>query len=205
MARSGGLVAFVLAACACAVAVDALGEPARGWGDTVTWRGFAEGLALAQQRNMPALVIFHRDWCSACKRTKAEIAKAKDFISLSENFVMINIQDENESEMAEYQPDGAYVPRILFFDVFSPKPATTEMKEKKEDDDDEKVEYEVDYRIMPVTNSQGNKQYAYFYSSSAQLVASMRTALEKFRTLHGAPNAAAAVAAGVPASANKEL
>ena len=73
---------------------------------------------------------------------------------LSEKFVMVNYEDDQEPKGKDYGPDGTYIPRIVFADSSG----------------------RVDTSIY---NEFGNAQYKYFYSSPAQVATAMQTALDK--------------------------
>jgi protein-disulfide reductase (glutathione) len=62
---------------------------------------------------------------------------------MSQNFLMVNLQDEEEPEGKTFAPDGNYIPRIFFID---PKG-------------------QLRYDLI---NDKGNPKYQYFYSSDTQ-------------------------------------
>uniref|UniRef100_A0A915D1C8 Uncharacterized protein n=1 Tax=Ditylenchus dipsaci TaxID=166011 RepID=A0A915D1C8_9BILA len=80
----------------------------------------------------------------------------KAFKRLSENFVMVNTADDDEPFEEEYRPDGKYIPRLLFLDKNGDP--LLQVKNKK-------AEY---------------KNYAYYYSSPADILNSMKEVLAHF-------------------------
>lgn len=50
----------------------------------------------------------------ALKKTFQQSNAQKAFKTLSKYFIMVNTEDDEEPYEAEYQPDGKYIPRVLF-------------------------------------------------------------------------------------------
>ena len=66
-------------------------------------------------------------------------ADSAEILAKSKDFVMVNLEDDEEPADDKYKPDGGYIPRIIMID-----PASEE--------------------VMPITNEQGNPQYKYYYA-----------------------------------------
>ena len=69
---------------------------ARGWGDGIEWYSYSEGLAQAKETGKDMLFLFHSTRCGACKRLMPDFAANKQIEELSKNFVMVNVENEEE-------------------------------------------------------------------------------------------------------------
>eukprot|EP00287_Rhodomonas_sp_CCMP768_P020248 CAMPEP_0202823356 /NCGR_PEP_ID=MMETSP1389-20130828/11668_1 /ASSEMBLY_ACC=CAM_ASM_000865 /TAXON_ID=302021 /ORGANISM="Rhodomonas sp., Strain CCMP768" /LENGTH=176 /DNA_ID=CAMNT_0049496349 /DNA_START=11 /DNA_END=541 /DNA_ORIENTATION=+ len=93
------------------------GQHARGFNAAVDWKLFDKGIQIAENRSQVALVLIHKSWCGACKGLAASVERSKTFAELAEDFVMVNVQDNEEPADERWHPDkAAYVPRVLFYD-----------------------------------------------------------------------------------------
>ncbi|CAG5131902.1 unnamed protein product [Candidula unifasciata] len=88
---------------------------ARGWGDNITWLQLQDALQEAQIVQKPMMVIVHKESCPVCARVKPLFASHPGINKLSQHFVMVNLEPDEVPRTPEFEPDGAYVPRILFF------------------------------------------------------------------------------------------
>ncbi len=68
---------------------------------------------------------------------------SEKFKELSENFLMVNLEDNEEPTDPKFAPDGNYIPRIYFIDPNG----------------------NLRYDLL---NQLGNPNYKYFYSSDTQ-------------------------------------
>ncbi|XP_014666246.1 PREDICTED: thioredoxin domain-containing protein 12-like [Priapulus caudatus] len=87
-----------------------------GYGNKINWVGDIDAaFEVSATENKPLMVIIHKSWCGACKSLKSKFKDSTDILELSKDFVMVNLQDEDEPDDEKFKPDGGYIPRILFF------------------------------------------------------------------------------------------
>eukprot|EP00043_Microstomoeca_roanoka_P011236 m.105889 g.105889 ORF g.105889 m.105889 type:complete len:158 (-) comp15136_c0_seq2:69-542(-) len=128
---------------------------ARGWGDSVAWRTLDAGRLEAAETGKPMMIIIHKTWCGACKALKPKMAVYDEYLQLSKNFVMVNLEDNEEPADQMYSPDGGYIPRILFADSTGAV-------------------------VDDIYNRFGSPKYKYYYSDAPYVVTSMRDAMKHF-------------------------
>jgi protein-disulfide reductase (glutathione) len=127
--------------------------PADGWNDRIAWRGLDEGLREAQQTGMPVMMVVHTPWCGNCQKLKRSFADPK-LERLSEQFVMVHVDQDQNPEATLYGPDGQYIPRVMFLDE----------------------QGTVDQRLQ---NPNRPNRHRFFYTPQEDLVAAMRQALDR--------------------------
>lgn len=127
--------------------------PANGFGDTIAWRGLDEGLSEARKLARPLMLVVHASWCSQCRALKPEFAD-DDLRELSEQFVMVNVDQDEVPRALEFAPDGQYVPRIVFVDPSSGL-------------------------AVPELRNEQRSRTLYYYSSADDVVDTMKKALQR--------------------------
>ena len=70
---------------------------------------------------MPLMLVVHASWCGSCKRLKPKFQDAR-LAEVSNNFVMVNSDQDLVPAVHQYVPDGSYVPRVLFFNPQTGEP-----------------------------------------------------------------------------------
>uniref|UniRef100_A0A0P4WF03 Thioredoxin domain-containing protein 12 n=1 Tax=Scylla olivacea TaxID=85551 RepID=A0A0P4WF03_SCYOL len=129
------------------------GGAGNGLGELYEWHTLEEGLQISQKTGKPLMLIIHKSWCGACKAFKPKFAESAAALELSKHFVMVNTMDKEEPKESKYEPDGGYIPRILFID-------------SKGD-------------VRPeIYNKNGNPEYKFFYHDDKSVVESMKQAKE---------------------------
>lgn len=104
--------------------------PANGFGDDIAWRGLDEGLAEASKLARPLMLVVHASWCGQCKALKPKFSE-QEIEELSQQFVMVNVDQDQAPKALEFAPDGTYVPRVLFIDPQTGKPDTSLVNEDR--------------------------------------------------------------------------
>lgn len=129
--------------------------PADGWNDRIAWHSLDAGLRVAEQTGKPIMMVVHTSWCGNCRKLKPTFAQPK-LVRLSENFVMIHVDQDEQPEVRLYAPDGDYIPRVMFLDSSG----------------------NVD-RSLQNPNKSRTDRFRYFYTPREDLVATMRAALDQ--------------------------
>ena len=121
----GSALWLLVAACVAATAVrassvagdasDSVGL-ARGWGDALPWTPFADAYGAAKREHKPVMIVIWKTWCGACKALRPQFASSAAVAKLADDFVMVNVVDDEEPAEDKYKPDGGYIPRIVFAD-----------------------------------------------------------------------------------------
>ncbi|XP_030852663.1 thioredoxin domain-containing protein 12-like [Strongylocentrotus purpuratus] len=127
--------------------------PLTGLGEQYDWVTFEDGLKLAKENDKPMMLVIHKTWCGACKALKPKFAASEEILKLSSDFVMVNVEDDEEPEGSQFQPDGGYIPRIVFLNS------------------DGVVQSDL-------INTLGNPQYKYFYSNALMVTEAMKSAVK---------------------------
>lgn len=130
-----------------------------GFGEDIDWVKWEDAVEMAMEANKPIFLLIHKSWCHACKALKKTFQQSnarKAFKTLSKYFIMVNTEDDEEPYEEEYRPDGKYIPRVLFLDKNGD--LLPQFKNKK-------AEY---------------KNYAYYYSSPADVLNSMKDVMQYY-------------------------
>lgn len=109
---------------------------------------------MAKEKRKPAMIVFHKPWCRACKALRPRFANSKEIENMSLDFVMISVEEDDLPKSSDLSPDGSYIPRILFMDP-----------EGK--------------MLNEVVNKKGNRQYKYYYTEASAIVDSMKSVLKQ--------------------------
>ncbi|KAK0042097.1 thioredoxin domain-containing protein 12-like isoform X2, partial [Biomphalaria pfeifferi] len=89
---------------------------AESWGKNIKWVTMKEAQKLAKEQNKPTMILVTKTWCRACKALRPKFASNPEIEKMSSEFIMVNMEDEDEVKNPDLQPDGTYFPRILFLD-----------------------------------------------------------------------------------------
>merc|ERR1712179_76054 len=61
----------------------------------------------------PGFMLITKSWCQACTRLEELLPQNHDLPRLSENFIMLRLEDDQEPKHERYRPDGGYIPRLF--------------------------------------------------------------------------------------------
>ena len=88
------------------------GTGAEGAG--IVWYSYDEGMGIAQEQNKPVMIDVYTDWCTWCKELDRVVYPDHDVIKLSDEFVCIKIDADQQRDLAKkYNPRGG-VPVVIF-------------------------------------------------------------------------------------------
>jgi protein-disulfide reductase (glutathione) len=73
-----------------------------------------EAKAAAEENGRPILLLIHKSWCGACKALRTVFADSDAIEHQAAHFNMVNLEDDEEPKDKAFQPDGGYIPRIMF-------------------------------------------------------------------------------------------
>ncbi len=59
------------------------------------------------------MLVVHASWCKRCKELKPAFSDS-EIETLSQRFIMVNADQDEQPEALKYAPDGEYIPRVVF-------------------------------------------------------------------------------------------
>lgn len=127
--------------------------PSHGFNDEIAWRSLEEGLAESKADGRPLMLVVHASWCGRCKELKPAFQQGR-LAQLSDQFVMVNADQDLTPAVQGYAPDGTYIPRVLFFDPATGNPD-------------------------PSLNNPNRSRYHYYYGPQDDLPGMMEKALAR--------------------------
>lgn len=71
-----------------------------------------EAFSAAKEQRKTIMLLFHREWCGACKKLWPKINNDPQIQQISAQFVMLDMRNDSEKIDKVYAPDGEYVPRF---------------------------------------------------------------------------------------------
>lgn len=128
----------------------------RFFGSNLVWEtNLDAGLDKIKSSQRPGMIVCHKSWCEACRKLKPKFSTSREIETLSCGFVLISLMDDDLPKAKKFQPDGDYVPRILFVN-----PQGTVMVE--------------------IINEEGSSDYKYFYGEPSSIARSMKKVLAMY-------------------------
>eukprot|EP00884_Botryococcus_braunii_P022689 jgi/Botrbrau1/9103/Bobra.0305s0010.1 len=130
-------------------------DASNGFGSKLQWKSPKQIKGFDWSSNKkPVMYLFNQPWCGACNNLKQDFQEnEEDMLEISKNFILVNVGgDDNDAFGEDYQPDGGYIPRIMFAD------AQNTLKPE-------------------LFNPARAEQYRYYYTSVEDIMESMQRAL----------------------------
>ncbi|KAI1722614.1 thioredoxin-like domain-containing protein [Ditylenchus destructor] len=132
-------------------------DVSNGFGADIDWVEWQKAQSIALDLDKPIFFLIHKTWCGACKSLKQNFQtsnKRKELVEISSQFVMVNVEDDDEPEDKMYSPDGGYIPRLLFLNKHGVP--------------------------LDVNNKKNYPKNAYYYPLVADIVKAMKQALKQY-------------------------
>jgi protein-disulfide reductase (glutathione) len=119
----------------------------------IAYTPWALALDTAARERRPIMLTIHKSWCQACKLLRQQFVASPEIEALSEYYVMVSAEDDDEPADPAYAPHGSYTPRILFLN------STGE--------------------VLPVQNADlPDPQSPHFFGTAAEVIVAMATGLK---------------------------
>ena len=84
--------------------------------DQISWRGYEEGLAEANEQGKSIMLVFYADWCPVCHLYES-LFDDEGITERSRDIVMVRVDIQKYANYsAKYSEDGNYTPRIYLLD-----------------------------------------------------------------------------------------
>jgi thioredoxin-related protein len=86
--------------------------------DTIGWKGYTPGMAMAGKENKSVFLYFHAEWCTYCKKLKQTTFQDQQIKAyLEDNFISIQVDTDKEEALArEWKVKGLPTLWFLEFD-----------------------------------------------------------------------------------------
>jgi len=88
-----------------------------GFGKTINWMSYTEGLQEAKKSHKPSMLVFYNDYCMFCTVMRQQFRESAEIAEKSKKFAMILVGEEEAAKLdKKFDVDGLYTPRIMFMD-----------------------------------------------------------------------------------------
>ena len=72
---------------------------------------------MAASMNKPIMLLIHKPWCGACKALKGEFIRSQELVKASQDFVMVNTDEDEHSNNSKYQHVMSLPPSLLKYQL----------------------------------------------------------------------------------------